>query len=189
MVINGLIGTLGYRNRGDIEDSLNSTQILIEMVELEKTFEIFMTNGAEKVGTIIELAVDCSNQFNQQYLLQVLMAICKQLKQSNDSSNVFRDLDDEGQDGANENKKNQQFDPSLPQNKNVLNFLDQVEKQNMFSNLILNINQRDDEVTYTNQNQINVKKLGQRRLKSLEVIHAVLQLLYPSNGKLARSML
>ena len=34
------------------------------MVELEKTFEIFMMNGAEKVGTIIELGVDCTNSFN-----------------------------------------------------------------------------------------------------------------------------
>ena len=80
MVINGLIGILSYRNKDDIEDSLNATQILIEMVELEKTFDIFMMNGAEKVGTILELALDCSNDFNQHYLLQILVAICKQLK-------------------------------------------------------------------------------------------------------------
>ena len=116
MVIGSLIDVLGHRNRDDIEDSLNATQILIEMVELEKTFEIFMMDGAEKVGTIIELAVDCSNQHNQQYLLQILVAICKQLKQSNDSQNVFRDLDEDGQETNNEAKKNQQFDPSLPQN-------------------------------------------------------------------------
>ena len=64
MVVNNLIGVLSYRNRDNLEDSLNATQILIEMVELEKTFEIFMMNGAETVGTIIELAVDCSNSFN-----------------------------------------------------------------------------------------------------------------------------
>lgn len=107
MVINGLIGILSYRNRDNMEDSLNATQILIEMVELEKTFDIFMMNGAEKVGTILELAVDCSNDFNQQYLLQILLAVCKQLKQSNDSQNVFRDLDEDGQETNNENKKNQ----------------------------------------------------------------------------------
>lgn len=64
MVIDSLIGVLGHRNQGSIEDSLNATQILIEMVELEKTFEIFMMNNAEKVGTIIELALDCSNAHN-----------------------------------------------------------------------------------------------------------------------------
>ena len=64
-VIGSLINVLGHRNQNDIEDSLNATQILIEMVELEKTFEIFMMDGAEKVGAIIELAVDCSNQHNQ----------------------------------------------------------------------------------------------------------------------------
>lgn len=77
MVIDGLIGILSYRNRANLEDSLNATSILIEMVELEKTFEIFMLNRAEKVGTIMELAVDCSNSFNQPYLLQLLLAICK----------------------------------------------------------------------------------------------------------------
>lgn len=80
MVINGMIGILSYRNRDNVEDSLNATQILVEMVELEKIFEIFMMNGAEKVGTIIELAVDCSNEFNQPYLLQILLTVCKQLK-------------------------------------------------------------------------------------------------------------
>lgn len=65
MVVNSLVGILSYKNRGNLEDSLNATYILIEMVELEKTFEIFMRNDAEVVGTMIELAVDCSNSFNQ----------------------------------------------------------------------------------------------------------------------------
>lgn len=65
MIVHHLIGILSYKNRGDLEDSLNATYILIEMVELEKTFEIFMRNDAEIVGTIIELAIDCSNSFNQ----------------------------------------------------------------------------------------------------------------------------
>lgn len=64
MVINELIGILGHRNRDNLEDSLNAVSILVEMVELEKTFEIFMMNGAEKVGTIMELAVDPTNSFN-----------------------------------------------------------------------------------------------------------------------------
>lgn len=47
----------------------------------------------------------------------------------------------------------------------------------------------DEDNTYTNQNKLTVKKIGQKRLKSLELMHSVLQLLYPSNGKLAVSMM
>lgn len=42
---------------------------------------------------------------------------------------------------------------------------------------------------YLNQNGVRVKKIGFKRLMCLEVIHSVLQLLYPSNGKLAQSMM
>ena len=77
MVISSLINVLGHKNQSSIEDSLNATQILIEMIELEKTFEIFMMNQAAMVGTIIELAIDCSNHHNQKYLLQILLAISK----------------------------------------------------------------------------------------------------------------
>lgn len=64
MVIDGLLGTLSYKNQNNMEDSINATEILIELIEIEKTFEIFMMNKAEKVGMIMELAVDCSNSFN-----------------------------------------------------------------------------------------------------------------------------
>ena len=84
MVIDGLLGTLSYKNQSNLEDSINATEILIELVEIEKTFEIFMMNKAEKVGMIMELAVDCSNSFNQRYLLQILHAISKQLKSANE---------------------------------------------------------------------------------------------------------
>ena len=71
-----------------------------------------------------------------------------------------------------------------------MKFLDQVEQQSLFSNLLLNINQGDlqDEKPYINQNQLVVKKIGQKRLRSLEVMQGILQLVYPSNGKLAISM-
>jgi hypothetical protein len=36
-----------------------------------------MKNEAELVSTMVELAADPSNQFNQQYLLQVLLVIAK----------------------------------------------------------------------------------------------------------------
>ena len=42
MVIDNLINVLGHKNQNSVEDSLNATQILIEMIELEKTFELFM---------------------------------------------------------------------------------------------------------------------------------------------------
>jgi len=104
---------------------------------------------------------------------------------------VFRDLDEDGQETTNETKKNQQYDPSLPQNRNLLKFLDQVEKQNMFSNLLLTVTQEelDEDREYSNQNRKRIQKIGQKRLKSLEVMHSLLQLLYPSNGKLAVSMM
>lgn len=64
MVIDGLLSILGYKNQVNMEDSINSMEILIELIEIEKTFDIFMMNKAEKVGTIMELAIDCSNCFN-----------------------------------------------------------------------------------------------------------------------------
>ena len=47
---------------------------------MEKTFELFWLDDAEIIGSIVELAIDPLNSFNQQYLLQVLVAVCKQLK-------------------------------------------------------------------------------------------------------------
>ena len=61
MVVDGLLGVLSHKNRSNMDDSINATEILIELVEIEKTFDIFMMNKGEKVGTIMELAVDCSN--------------------------------------------------------------------------------------------------------------------------------
>lgn len=107
MVVDGLLSILSYRNQDNVEDSLNATAILIELIEVEKTFDLFMMNNAEKVGNIIELAVDCSNQFNQRYLLQILQAISNQLKQALEQQNVFKDLDEDGQETTNETKKNQ----------------------------------------------------------------------------------
>lgn len=69
MVVDGLLSILSYKNQDNLEDSLNATAILIELIEMEKTFELFMANDAEKVGSVMELAVDCFNQFNQRYLL------------------------------------------------------------------------------------------------------------------------
>ena len=193
MVVTSLVRLLGFRNQDSLEDSLNAMYILIEMVEVDKTFELFMGNDAEIVGDLVELAVDPENEFNQQYLLSVLLSITKQLKSSAESSqSAFRDLDDDGQE-TKETNKNQQFDPKLPQNKNLLDFLDQVDQQNMLLNLLLIVNSSDRDYDgadtyYDNQQQHRVRKLGQRRLRALEVIYAFLQLLFPSQGKLAVAM-
>ena len=82
MVVDGLLSILSYKNQDNLEDSLNATAILTELIEMEKTFELFMANSAERVGGIMELAVDCFNQFNQRYLLQLLQVISNQLKQT-----------------------------------------------------------------------------------------------------------
>ena len=99
MVVKELIKTMSHKNRDDTEASLNAKTVLIDLIETEKTFEIFMENDAELVSKMVELAADPSNQFNQQYLLSVLLAISKQLKPSNQSQNLFKDLDEDEQFG------------------------------------------------------------------------------------------
>ena len=69
MVDKELIKTLSHKNRDDQEASLNARSVLIDLIETEKTFEIFMQNNADLVNQMVELAADPSNQFNQQYLL------------------------------------------------------------------------------------------------------------------------
>ena len=193
MVVDGLLSSLSYQNGSNFEDSINATAILIELVEVERTFELFMLNKAEKTGEIIELATDCANSFNQHHLLSIIQAISNQLKQAHEQQNVFKDLEEDTQETANESKKNQQFDPTLPQNRNTLHFLEQLERLNLISNLLLTINESgsfgQEEETYTNQNGVTVKRIGFKRLKSLEVLHSVFQLVHPSNGKLANSMM
>ena len=55
-----------------MEASLSACQVLIELVELEKTVGLFFDNDGAFLVRIMKLAVDCSNAFNQKYLLQVL---------------------------------------------------------------------------------------------------------------------
>ena len=61
MVVNELIKTLGHKNQNDIEASLNAKAVLIDLIETEKTFEIFMNNDAHMIATMVELAADPSN--------------------------------------------------------------------------------------------------------------------------------
>jgi len=64
LVVSELIKTLSHKNRDDQEASLNARSVLIDLIETEKTFEIFMKNEAQLVSTMVELAADPSNQFN-----------------------------------------------------------------------------------------------------------------------------
>jgi hypothetical protein len=69
MVVKELIKTMSHKNRDDTEASLNARSVLIDLIETEKTFEIFMNNDASLISQMVELASDPSNQFNQHYLL------------------------------------------------------------------------------------------------------------------------
>lgn len=73
MVIGKLLKGLSHSNRGNVEVSLNSATVLIELVEIEKTFELFFANDCVHIRKLIELAIDPSNNFNQKYLLNVLV--------------------------------------------------------------------------------------------------------------------
>jgi len=64
LVTNELISTLSHKNR-DMEASLNACAVLIELVESEKTLEIFMEDEGRLVGQMFDLAVDPSNGPNQ----------------------------------------------------------------------------------------------------------------------------
>ena len=64
LVTQKLISALSHKNR-DIEASLNACAVLIELVESEKTLEIFMEDEARLVGHMFDLAVDPSNGANQ----------------------------------------------------------------------------------------------------------------------------
>lgn len=93
MVISRLISGLSHLNRGNMEVSLNSSAVLIELIEIEKTFELFFANNCSYIRRIIELAIDPSNEFNQKFLLHILVQLCKNLKPQ--SNNIFKDLDDD----------------------------------------------------------------------------------------------
>lgn len=80
MVISHLINMLDHRNKTDIEKALNSSVVLVELIEIEKTFELFFNNNAKFLSRLIELTLDPSNSFNQKYLLNVLLQLVKQLK-------------------------------------------------------------------------------------------------------------
>ena len=126
MVIKQLISGLSHSNRSNTEVSLNSCTVLIELIEIEKTFELFFANDSAFVRRIIELAIDPSNAFNQKYLLNILVQVCKNLKPP--QQNIFKDLDEEDDD-----KK--KLDPQSPIGKMVIAFMSIVKDSQLLYNL------------------------------------------------------
>lgn len=120
----------------------------------------------------MELSIDPTNSFNQKYLFNIILQVCKNLKPQN--NNIFKDLDAE-------DDKDKRFDPTSVLGKQVLQFLSLVKETNYIYNLALLININDDE-TYYNQQQITVPKFGPARLRSLEVLNQIITLLHPSKG-------
>ena len=76
-----------------MEASLNAQDVLMELVETEKTLEVFLQDDGMLITQMLDLAIDPSNSHNQPYLLRVLHILVKALK-PNDSQNVFKDLDE-----------------------------------------------------------------------------------------------
>lgn len=86
-----------------MEAALSASQILIDLVEIEKTIEIFFTNDAKYLQQMINLAADCENKSNQAYLLHVLLTIAKQLKP--DTKNRLTANDKNSDDDGTENER------------------------------------------------------------------------------------
>lgn len=162
---------------------MNSSTVLIELIEIEKTFELFFSNEGKIVSEIIDLAVDPANSFNHKYLLKVLITICKQLKPQNNTANIFKDLDDDNND--------KKFDPESLQGVLTLHFLKLIKDQHLIYNLLLTINTvgSDESDHIRNQNRQRILKIGQARIFALELIHQIFSLLHPSHGPLMKYMI
>jgi len=63
-VVKELIMTLSNKNHKDIEASLNACAVLIDLVETEKTFGLFMVEEAQLTKLMLTLAIDPSNSHN-----------------------------------------------------------------------------------------------------------------------------
>ena len=171
-----LVKNLSHINSSNIEDSLNSMSVLIELIEIERSFELFFDNNSAILRRIMELSIDPSNQFNQKYLLNVVLTICKNLKPQN-NNNLFKDLDKE--DDA-----DKKFDPTSQLGKQVCQFLSIVKETNYMYNLCIIINTSDSNL-YLNQQDLQVPKFGPTRLRGLEVVNNIITLMHPTKGVLA----
>lgn len=163
-----------------MEASLNAQDVLIELVETEKTLDIFLQDNGAFINQLMELAIDPSNSHNQPYLLKVLLKLAQSLK-PNDNKNVFKDLDENVTDNKNE------------ENPKLATFMGLIKENEFFYNLTILINSKGLKGTdsfsqneYTNQNGKLVRKIGLTRLRSLELLEVLLSLLNPTLGPLAK---
>lgn len=157
-IVSKLITKLSYSNRNDMEAALSASQILIDLVETEKTIELFFADDAKHLQTIIDLAADCENKSNQAYLLHVLLTIAKHLKPDSKSRLTTNDKGSDDDGTETERSPQNMFDKDLAVNAKALKFLQLVHESNLLSYLVMMLSS-DNEETYENQYQ-RVRKFG-----------------------------
>ena len=115
------------------------------------------------ISEILTLALDPSNRSNQQYLLQILLVICKQLKPQSNAQNLFKDLENENEDSDKDKQPTiSNMDPESSTSKNVVKYLNLVKNQLAIFNLLLVINtsNRSSNSTITNQSGVELQPFG-----------------------------
>lgn len=90
-----------------------------------------------------------------------------------------------------DDQESKKLDPQSSVGKMVLKFLQLVQEYQLFYNLLLIVNtktEKEDDFI-VNQYLERIHKFGQRRLRSLELINGIFNLLHPSHGPLAAAQL
>ena len=64
LVIKDLVSSLSHKNKDNTESAMNASAVLIELIENEKTMELFLEKDAQPVSDMMELAIDPSNYSN-----------------------------------------------------------------------------------------------------------------------------
>lgn len=142
LVIGKLLKKLSHSNSSNMEEALNSSIVMIELIETERSFELLFQNNCKFLRQIVDLAVDPTNAFNQKYLLNIILHICKNLKPN--VGNIFKDPDEDNDD------QKRKFDPDSVLGKQVLQLLSIIKETNFLYNLLLIVNKCDND---TIQNQ------------------------------------
>lgn len=158
-----------------MDDSLNSMTVLTELIETERSLDLFFQNDAKFLRRLFDLSVDPLNSFNHKFLLNLILTVCKTMKPQN--NNIFKDLDEDSE-------KEKKFDPETTLGKQILKIFKIVKETNYIYNLLLLINTGDREV-FHNQQFEDVPKIGQARLRALEVLNHLTVLMFPIKGDLA----
>lgn len=150
LVLTLLIKNLSHTNTNNVEDSLNSMTVLTELIETERSLDLFFQNDAKFLRRLFDLSVDPMNNFNHKYLLNLILTVVKTMKPQN--NNIFKDLDEDSD-------KEKKFDPETTLGKQILKIFKIVSETNYIYNLLLLINTGDREL-FQNQQFENVPKIG-----------------------------